>query len=549
MSIGQFGGGNHLFIRGVQFSVPNILHHRAGEQMGVLQHDPQRTTQIVFFDLVDIDAVITDLAVLNAVKPVDQIGDGGLARPGGTHESDLLSRLGVQHDIVENHLFVRVPEIHMVKHHIPFQFRVSHGIRILMVMLPGPETGALRGFLDLLKVIPPGIDQFHIALIHLRFLVHQPEDSFRAGQCHNNAVKLHGNLVDRHAERPVQGQERRQISQAQPGDPGEGQHAADHRTHHITQIPQLCVHGAHDVGKLIGPVSAVTQSVVQFVELLQTLLLVAENLNHLLARHGFLNAAVQLSQIPLLGQEKPAGQGTHLFGRQYHHRHHGQRHQGEGNIQHQHGNQGCHHTDGTVEQLGQALTDHLPHGVNIVGVDGHDISVGMGIKISDGKFLHLPEQIIPQIFHGALGHIDHEPGLGEGRQHPQPVKTGHPADGSRQRTEIRILCPQQRHDIVINQRAHEQSSLQSRQYGSHNTHHHHDPVEGIVLKCIAQHPLKQPAGILNLGPGASGASVSGTMAMASSIIGALPPFGLSLLCHDYIPPFSSKSPLPPVWDS
>ena len=36
--------------------------------------------KIVFFDLIDIDAVIADFAVRNVVKAVDQIGDRGFSR-------------------------------------------------------------------------------------------------------------------------------------------------------------------------------------------------------------------------------------------------------------------------------------------------------------------------------------------------------------------------------------------------------------------------------------------------------------------------------------
>ena len=49
--------------------------------MGVLQHDPKRVAQVIFFDLVDIDAVVADLAVLDIVETVDQVGDGRLSGP------------------------------------------------------------------------------------------------------------------------------------------------------------------------------------------------------------------------------------------------------------------------------------------------------------------------------------------------------------------------------------------------------------------------------------------------------------------------------------
>ena len=55
--------------------------------MGILQYDTQRLTQIRFFDLVDIDAVVTDLTILNIIKTVDQVRDRGLSGTGGAYEA------------------------------------------------------------------------------------------------------------------------------------------------------------------------------------------------------------------------------------------------------------------------------------------------------------------------------------------------------------------------------------------------------------------------------------------------------------------------------
>lgn len=46
--------------------------------MGILQYDTQRLPQIRFLDLVDIDAVITYLTILNIIETVDQVRDRGL---------------------------------------------------------------------------------------------------------------------------------------------------------------------------------------------------------------------------------------------------------------------------------------------------------------------------------------------------------------------------------------------------------------------------------------------------------------------------------------
>lgn len=100
--VGKAGGGDALFIGGIQPAVADILHHRAGEQVSILQHDAQRTAQIGLFDLVDIDAVVADLAVLNVVEPVDEVGDGGLTGTGRADKGDLLARTAIQVDIVQD---------------------------------------------------------------------------------------------------------------------------------------------------------------------------------------------------------------------------------------------------------------------------------------------------------------------------------------------------------------------------------------------------------------------------------------------------------------
>ena len=93
--IGQLGRLHHLFVGGVQLSVTYVLHHRSREQMRVLQHDAQRTPQIRLLDLGHIYGVISYFPILNIIKSVDQVGDGGLARAGSSHKGDLLTRLRV----------------------------------------------------------------------------------------------------------------------------------------------------------------------------------------------------------------------------------------------------------------------------------------------------------------------------------------------------------------------------------------------------------------------------------------------------------------------
>ena len=52
-------------------------------------------------------------------------------------------------------------------------------------------------------------------------------------------------------------------------------------------------------------------------------------------------------------------------------------------IQHQHADKGANDGDTGVNQLRKALADALTQRVHVVGVDGHDVPMGVGVKIAD----------------------------------------------------------------------------------------------------------------------------------------------------------------------
>src|SRR5699024_8832450 len=139
---GQPGRGDALLVVGVQVAVADVLHHGAGEQVGVLQHDAQRVAQVGLFDLADVDAVVADLAVLDVVEAVDEVGDGGLARAGGAYESHLLAGLGVQRNIVQHRLFGGVAEVHVVEADVAPQAGGGDGAGVVGGG-PGPYGGLL----------------------------------------------------------------------------------------------------------------------------------------------------------------------------------------------------------------------------------------------------------------------------------------------------------------------------------------------------------------------------------------------------------------------
>ena len=86
--------------------------------MGILQHDSERVAQVIFFDLVDIDTVIADLAVLDIVETVDQVGDGRLSGAGAADKGNFLTRRSVEIYVVKNGLLWNIAEIDIIKYHV-----------------------------------------------------------------------------------------------------------------------------------------------------------------------------------------------------------------------------------------------------------------------------------------------------------------------------------------------------------------------------------------------------------------------------------------------
>ena len=185
VGIGQLRCRPHFLIRSVQFTVTDILRHGSGKQVGILQHNAQRMPQIRFFDLVDVDAVITDLPVGHIVESVDQIGNRSLSGSGGADEGNLLPRRRGGID------------------HVSLQLHISGGAVRLVEMLPRPHAGALLR-LHNLAVLLLRVYQRDIAVVNFRLLIQQREHTVCSGHGHHDEVQLHADLVDGHGKTPVE---------------------------------------------------------------------------------------------------------------------------------------------------------------------------------------------------------------------------------------------------------------------------------------------------------------------------------------------------------
>ena len=101
----------------------------------------------------------------------------------------------MQHD-----LLVCIAKVHAVKNNVSLQLCVGRLTSLAVIVLPCPQSGTLLRLFDLAPAVLFGIHQLNIALIQLRCLIHQLEETICTCQSHHDTVELLADLVDGHAE-------------------------------------------------------------------------------------------------------------------------------------------------------------------------------------------------------------------------------------------------------------------------------------------------------------------------------------------------------------
>ena len=478
--------------------------------MGILQHDAQRAAEVGFLDLVDVDAVVPDLAVLDVVEAVDKVGDSGLAGAGGADEGDLLARTAIEVDVVQDGLVRYIAEIDVRKGDVAFQLVVSGGA-VVVGVLPGPDAGALVGLHEVVVLVVLGVDEGDIALIGLAGLIHHLEDALCTGQCHDDAVGLHGHLADGHIEALVQGQERHDSTQRDAAHAGDGHGCAHQSADGVADVAQLSVDGHHDVGEAVGLLGAVLELVVQLAEALEGLLFVGEDLDDLLALHHLFDIAVHLAEVALLCDEVLAALLGDLLGAEEHQGHHQHGDDGELPAQHTHAGKDGNDGDGAGHQLRDALAEHLTEGIHVVCVDGHDVAVRMGVKVADGQALHVGKELGAQVAQGTLGDVDHDAGVEPGGEDAHHIDAADAHQRTGQRCKAGVLLLGHGDDIVVDKGLQEQACLHIGQRADHDADEHEDAVRQIVLEHLCHDALEQLARVLDLRTRASHAAGAGAM--------------------------------------
>ena len=215
----------------------------------------------------------------------------------------------------------------------------------------------------------------------------------------------------------------------------------------------------------------------------------AEDLHHLLALHHLLDIAVDAAEVFLLLHEEAGGVLGEILAHKEDHRHHHAGEDGEGHVQDHHADENADDGDEAAGKIRQALGDHLPQGVDVVGVDGHDVPVGVGIEVGDGQALHVLEDLDTEVPQRPLGHRDHDAALGPGAEDADAVDGGDADQGRRQGPEVPAAGGEHGVDIVVDEALQEEAPLDGSQGRSHDAEGHPRTGPAIVPEDQGEDPL------------------------------------------------------------
>ena len=420
MRVGELRRFHDFLVRRVQPTVANVVPHGTGEEVCVLQHHGERAAQVVLFDLLDVDAVVGDGALLHIVKAVDQVRNGRFARAGGTDERYLLTGFGKEVDVFQHvHLLV-VAEGDVVEAHVALEFNVCKPA--FNGAFPGPLVRAAGDFADFALLVALHVDQRYVAFVDLRFRVDELEDALRARQRADKAVKELGSLHNRLAERARVLQKRRQRADIRA--PENCQRRTRRGNRRIKRVAEIANdgHEHHGVGHCGG--GGLAERFVLLLKHLGDRLFAAEHLDLALAFDHLFNIAVDLGERFLPFAKVEGRFSAELAHHEQHQREEHQHKHGQNGREHQHHDQYTGNADHARNQRGKTLPQHFAQRIRVVGKAAHDFAVGLRVEVAQGKLLQLRKHIHANRLQRCSGNVDDQAVYNVGHQRTDAVDRG-----------------------------------------------------------------------------------------------------------------------------
>ena len=381
-------GGNDLLVRGIQTAIADVLHDRALEQPGILQHHAEALAQVAAVKVPDVVAVQQDFAGIHIIEPHEQLDHCGLARAGGADDGDLLAGLDIAAEIVDDGLFRRVAELYMVKRDLTVDaggIGAAGGVGQLVLL------GLVQKFKDALG--GGGHALQHVG--HLRQLLDGLGEVLDVlDECLN--------IADGDGARC-------------------GKNAADDGDGHIAQVAHKVHDGLHQAGQKLRFPRGFVQLIVRVVEVVQHGGLAVERLDDVVAGVDLLDLTVDNAQCRLLRLEILLAElDDHQNQRQR------DRQDQQGNQRHfradgQHHDEHADHRRNAGDQLGHALVQALAQRIHVVCDTGQHLADGALFKVGQRQAVDLFADLVAEVVADLLRQAGHEPALNEAERRGQQV--------------------------------------------------------------------------------------------------------------------------------
>ena len=264
----RLGCPDDFFICGVKPSVTDILHDRAVEQPGILEHHAEHLAQFTAVEIFYIVSVDLDGAAVDIVETHQQLDHGRLPRSGRTHDRNLLPFLHLGGEIIDDDLIRIVTEVYMVELHISLKPFHRNRIRHCLV------------FLCLIEKLEHSLRCSRCGLKHICHLRHLLDRLGKVSHILDKGLDITD--LDRFFDRQVSSEDR-------------------HRD--ISEVPDELHHRHHHSGEKLRFPRRIIQLVVCRIELPDHVFLFVECLNDIVAAVNLLHLAVYISKVFLLSAE------------------------------------------------------------------------------------------------------------------------------------------------------------------------------------------------------------------------------------------------------
>ena len=394
MGTHSLGGGNDLFLGGVQPPITDVAENIAAKDEAVLEHDTQLAAQgfqryLGNVLLGAVGAFQGNFAATQVIEAAEQIHHRGFPRACGSHQGDALAGADVQVQVLEHGLPFLIAEIHMVEMHF------------------AGEGGELRGI--------GGVG-------HLHRFIHGFENTLQVGNViHKRVVDIRqvGNGLPEAADVGAHGQDDAKGDDfaAHPVDTRNVQEGENNLREGLRGEP-------YSVGHIDGAHPGHAASLGQALHDGAVFLLPGKDLAQAytvdtLGQVGVVVGvfvALHLPGLALPGLENPHDGNENGQSRNDDR---GQRH-----IQAEHE----HHDDRDVDDFQNAVDntvgENVRHGVHIVDYPHQDLAGRPAVIVAEGQLLQVMEQVLADVVDNFLAHIGHDPGTNQGEHNADGDENG-----------------------------------------------------------------------------------------------------------------------------